>query len=349
MAAPEPGERAPTAALQVEFVDKPTYSPNDPRGKRIYLQDYADDSIVAVVRDEPVVPIIALNVGLAIKLVAVDRQRGQIYCVSLLDIVYRLEGDAHFVAGGARGYIDGRGADAQFGDIAGICVRRDGTLVVADRKNNCIRTIAPGRAVDTLAGSRFPGSIDGRGRDACFESPMSLGVDSRDNVFVAENLCIRMVTPCGLVTTIAGHHTVRGSCDGPGLDARFWGTGSLAVDSSDRVYLMSKYSIWPSPLWPGVLAASVDWSIRTITPTDGGLLLALAAVPHLSCLPRALLPLVAAYIPATAAVATHDSRIREHDGLQPPGVSAIVCSAGTKAVYRIAMPANAPSTSGPYW
>src|SRR6266699_3180554 len=57
----------------------------------------------------------------------------------------------------------------------------------------------------TLAGTG-PGSADGTGRDARFNSPTGVAVDSAGNVYVADNsdYTIRKVTSAGVVTTLAG-------------------------------------------------------------------------------------------------------------------------------------------------
>src|SRR5207237_6777901 len=63
------------------------------------------------------------------------------------------------------------------------------------------------RNVITLAGKAgVPGTTDGIGGDARFDSPRDVVVDSANNVYVADtnNSTIRKITPDGVVTTVVG-------------------------------------------------------------------------------------------------------------------------------------------------
>ena len=316
---------------------------NDPRRNVLYLTDSDGRCVLALGRDGAVSVVVAADAGFGIKWLAFDRWRGLLYCVSDEEVVHRLDGGWQPVAGSSRGYRDGPGATAQLGDIMNICVRRDGTLVVADARNNCVRTISPAGDVGTLAS----GYESWTGRTVPFSSPMSVCVDSRDNVLVRESLCVHMVAPCGQVTTLAGWPGLDGSCDGPGMDARFLDNGGLAADEHDTLYLVD------------------GGSIRRIVLSGGGLLGALAAVPCLSGWPRDLLPLIVAFLPTTATV---DTFLRCGNGgfgsaessaligiaveqslivgsARPASAALVVCDAGAKAVYRIALPTPVPTAT----
>ena len=95
----------------------------------------------------------------------------------------------------------------------GLCSDADGNLTIADTYNNAVRRVAAGStsagAVTTLAGSGLVnsrGSADGKGTAARFNEPNGLTVDPAGNVYVVDtyNCTIRMVTPAGVATTIAG-------------------------------------------------------------------------------------------------------------------------------------------------
>ena len=93
---------------------------------------------------------------------------------------------------------------------------------MADESNNEIRKITPAGVVSTLAGSTTPGSADGVGTAARFNSPTDIAVDVAGNLYVADtgNHAIRKVTPEGVVTTLAGTGKP-GWRDGPGAQAQF--------------------------------------------------------------------------------------------------------------------------------
>jgi DNA-binding beta-propeller fold protein YncE len=83
------------------------------------------------------------------------------------------------------------------------------------------------------------GSQDGVGGSARFQAPGGVAVDDSGNVYVADtgNNTIRKVTPDGNVTTLAGQAGARGSQDGPGGAARFFGPFGIAVDKAGVVYV----------------------------------------------------------------------------------------------------------------
>lgn len=107
-------------------------------------------------------------------------------------------------------------------------------VYVADFANYKIRKITPDGTVTTLAGSTY-GSVDGPANMAQFAVPNGIKVDSKGNVFVAEAVKIRKITPDGNVTTVAG--SIGGYYDGPAADAQFNNPRSIAVDTSGNMYI----------------------------------------------------------------------------------------------------------------
>ena len=132
------------------------------------------------------------------------------------------------------GYSDGQGAEAQFNIPWGITVDASGMVYVADFLNNKIRKITPSGTVTTLAGSTY-GSVDGSSIVAQFAGPIGLTVDSIGNIYVAESVKIRRITPDGTVTTVAG--STGGYNDGPTSEAQFRGPRSIAIDISGNMYI----------------------------------------------------------------------------------------------------------------
>jgi sugar lactone lactonase YvrE len=172
---------------------------------------------------------------------------------------------------GSSGKNDGTNGAAQFNYPAGIAVDRSGNIFVADTGNYTIRKLTPqgtNWVVTTIAGTAGNfGSVDGTNGAAQFFSPiyivpMSLAVDTNDNVYVADggNGLIRKVTPIGtnwVTTTLAGSITapISGN-EGTGTNAVFGTPSAVAVDAAGRLFMGDSGS---NDLWEGT-AANV-WSL----------------------------------------------------------------------------------------
>jgi sugar lactone lactonase YvrE len=143
-----------------------------------------------------------------------------------------------YAGSGAVGGDDGTGTAATFNGPAGVAVDSAGNVYVADAFGNKVRKIAPGAVVTTLAGSGSPGSDDGTGTEATFNSPYGVAVDAGGNVYVADmfNNKIRKITPAGVVTTLAGSGEI-GSADGTGTGATFYLPSGVALDSTGSLFV----------------------------------------------------------------------------------------------------------------
>jgi hypothetical protein len=178
---------------------------------------------------------------------AVDASSGTIFvadvfnhrvrAVSPSGAVSTFAGDG-FGAGGSGRLVDGLGTAASFNQPRGITFSAaTGILYVADANTgfgNRIRFVTPYGAVGTLAGSGLAtGFGDGVGLSASFNYPFGLAVDFADNVYVADafNFRIRMVTPAGVVTTLAGSGAAA-AVDGAGTAASFRNPRSVAFNGS---------------------------------------------------------------------------------------------------------------------
>lgn len=136
---------------------------------------------------------------------------------------------------GARGFLDGTGADARFYAPRGLA--SDGTcLYVADTYNNVIRKIRiSDAAVTTLAGTKAKGTNDGIGPGAAFFYPYGITCDG-PNLYVTDtcNHTIRkIVIDTMQVTTFAGRAGYSGSGDGIGSDAGFYYPDGIQSDGTN--------------------------------------------------------------------------------------------------------------------
>jgi streptogramin lyase len=140
--------------------------------------------------------------------------------------------------GGVPGVADGLDTAARFNLPEAVAVDASGNVYVVDNGNNAIRKITPAGQVTTLAGNGSPGSANGTGNNASFNSPFGIALDAAGNVYVADagNNMIRKITPSGTVTTLAGR-TSAGAGNGTGNAAMFNTPSGLAVDAAGNVYV----------------------------------------------------------------------------------------------------------------
>ena len=156
---------------------------------------------------------------------------------------------------GVAGFADGPGANAKFNYPCGIALDSGSNLYVADYQNHRIRKITPNGTVSTLAGTGVSGTANGPGSTAQFNYPDDIAVDSGSNVYVTDsrNYMIRMITPSGGVSTLAGSG-VAALTDGTGVKARFYSIGGIALDSGSNLYVLDQSD------------ATYNYTIRLVTP-----------------------------------------------------------------------------------
>ncbi len=182
-------------------------------------------------------------------IVVADHDTNLIQLVTPLGVVTTLAGS------GQADHVDGAGTNASFCFPTGVAYDpTTGNIVVADSGNHRIRLVTyPGGVVSTLAGSGNMSFADGTGAGASFYFPTGVAYDpTTGNIVVADsyNRRIRIVTPLGVVTTLAG-----GSGwwfeDGTGSAASFGAPEGVTVIPSTGVI---------------VVADRATFRIRLVTP-----------------------------------------------------------------------------------
>jgi hypothetical protein len=90
--------------------------------------------------------------------------------------------------------------------------------------------------VARFAGSGNSGIADGANIDASFRRIRGITIDSEDNIYVADSSRVRMITPAGIVTTLAGSAET-GDKDGSLSDARFSSLFGISMAPNGDLYL----------------------------------------------------------------------------------------------------------------
>jgi streptogramin lyase len=135
--------------------------------------------------------------------------------------------------------VNGKGTGALLGQVSGVAVAADGSILFSDLSNQVIRRIATDGTVTTAAGAFVtPGSTDGVGAAARLKGPRGAVLDTAGNLYFsdADGTTIRKMDTSGAVTTLAGVAFTSGSVDGTGAAARFNSIKGLGIDASGVIY-----------------------------------------------------------------------------------------------------------------
>ena len=219
-------------------------------GTRLYIADYMNNTIRAIVISTGVVSTLAGSpgtqgtedgLGSAARFngpIAVTTDGANLYVSDNNSTIRKIviaTGAVSTIAGtaGIMGTADGIGAAARFYSPYGITT--DGTyLYVVDRGNATIRkiVIATGE-VTTIAGvAGNHESVDGIGTGALFFDPFGITSDGTSLYITdwADHIIRKINISTGKVTTIAGQAGIAGYADGNGPEARFYGPQDVTTD-----------------------------------------------------------------------------------------------------------------------
>ena len=172
---------------------------------------------------------------------------------------------------GGPGALDATGSAARFYNPAGVAIDPAGNIYVADSTRSTIRKVSPTGVVTTVAGTAGSiGAADGNGPAAKFRTPTAVALDPVGNLYVADtgNNTIRMITPAGAVSTLAGTAGTVGSADGSGAAASFNAPQGVATDAAGNVYVADTGNSTVRVITPAGLVSTLAGSAGLIGAVD---------------------------------------------------------------------------------
>ena len=117
-----------------------------------------------------------------------------------------------------------------------------GNLFIADFSNNRIRKVSTSGTITTVAGNGNSGysGDGGQATNAQLNTPTAVALDGAGNLYIGDtgNNVVRLVTPSGTITTIAGNGSAGYSGDGgPALNAQMNAPQGVAADAAGNIYV----------------------------------------------------------------------------------------------------------------
>lgn len=159
-------------------------------------------------------------------------------------------------------------SNTDYGLPTAVSVDPSGNLYVCEFNSNGISKVTPYGTVTMFAGGNAAGLVNGAGTAASFYWPADITVDGSGNVFVAdmENLCVRKITPAGVVTTFAGGQW--GYQDGTGPEARFNRPIGMDIDKNGNLYVADFFNNRIRKITPAGIVTTLA-GIGTFGSEDG--------------------------------------------------------------------------------
>jgi sugar lactone lactonase YvrE len=233
------------------------------------------------------------------------------------------------VAGNGAQSFTGDGGPATSASLdgpAGVALDSVGNLFISDSGNNRIRKVTTAGVIATVAGSSAQGfsGDGGPATSASLFSSLGIAVDNAGNLFIADynNDRIRMVTPAGVISTIAGSGFPGYSGDGgPATRAAIFEPAGVAIDSAGNLVIADNANSRVRRVAPGGIISTVAGNGVSHFAGDGS-----AAVRSLLSSPFSLAPDSAGNL---FIADTGNNRIRK---ITRDGIISTVAGSGNTAI-----------------
>jgi hypothetical protein len=142
----------------------------------------------------------------------------------------------------------------------GLAVDAAGNLYIAETGANRVRKVSTNGAISTVAGGMGAGysGDDSPALAAQLNGPTGLALDAGGRLYIADagNYRIRVVSPAGIITTVAGTGTAGQSTSGAATASNLGFVDSIATDSQGNLYIADR-------MWGAVLRVTQGGALAT--------------------------------------------------------------------------------------
>ena len=177
---------------------------------------------------------------------------GNVFILSSDDFRVRsvdADGIIHTYAGNGTIAYSGEGGqarDAMFYSVYDVAMDSNDQLYILDRSYGNVRRVSAEGLIEAYAGGIYWGYAGdgGPALEAAVSDANGLAVDAEDNLYIADtgNHRIRMVTPSGIIYTVAGNGVSGNQGDGgQAVNASLTGPLDVAVSRTGMLYVTDKY------------------------------------------------------------------------------------------------------------
>jgi uncharacterized protein (TIGR03437 family) len=156
----------------------------------------------------------------------------------------------------------------------GVAADRAGNLYIADLGNNRVRKVGPDGVITTIAGTGQAGSAGdgGPASAAQLNAPRNLAVDGFGGLYIAEfnGHRIRLVTPDGLIQTVAGTGSSGSAGEGvAATSAQLSYPAGIAVDFTGTLYIADSGNQKIRKVFAGLITTVLLPTLSTPTGVTG--------------------------------------------------------------------------------
>ena len=133
---------------------------------------------------------------------------------------------------------------AELNQPSGVAVDGSGNVYIADTNNYRVRKVSADGTITTVAGNGVSGYAGDGGAAirAQLIYPVGVKIDIAGNLYIGDGAAVRVVSPGGIITTVAGNGTAGYLGDGGMATNAETGAWGIAFGSAGTVYVADPWN-----------------------------------------------------------------------------------------------------------